>query len=72
LAQTPEMMSCAGLDDERVLVVVVVVVGFEERERGVEVLVVVGFVEGGEEGVVVVVVVEWGVVALRLGGIARG
>lgn len=62
------MMSWAGLDDERVLVVVV---GFEERERGVEVLVVVGFVEGGEEGVVVVVV-EWGVVALRLGGIARG
>lgn len=61
-------MSWAGLDDERVLVVVV---GFEERERGVEVLVVVGFVEGGEEGVVVVVV-EWGVVALRLGGIARG
>jgi len=68
LLQTPEMMSWAGLDDERVLVVVV---GFEERERGVEVLVVVGFVEGGEEGVVVVVV-EWGVVALRLGGIARG
>jgi len=64
LLQTPEMMSWAGLDDERVLVVVV---GFEERERGVEVLVVVGFVEGGEEGVVVVVVVE-----LRLGGIARG
>lgn len=62
------MMSCAGLDDESVLVVV----GFEERERGVEVLVVVGFVEGGGEEGVVVVVVEWGVVALRLGGIARG